>query len=228
MTVIVLASSKGGVGKTTLSMNLAAGLSRRGSTLVIDADPQQSAGQWWQVAEGAALGFAVAAACDETAAAIAEAGRRHRYVVVDCPPSFAAPQTQEALREADLLLVPMQPSPVDLWSGTHVVEWVSLAKRVNPRLSAGIVLNQVEPNTRLWKDVREAMEELGLPSLRTTVRRRAAFRNAALTGATVYAIGSRGSPAVEEIEAVITEVLNHDRDREGRQPKGQQAEEPAC
>lgn len=228
MTIIALASSKGGVGKTTLSMNLAAGLARRGGTMVVDADPQQSAGQWWQVAEGKGLGFGIAQAHEETGDAIAEAGRAHRYVVVDCPPSFAAPQTQEALREADLLLVPMQPSPVDLWSGTHVVKWVSLARRVNAGLSAWIVLNQVEPNTRLWKDVKEAMDELGLPSLRTTVRRRAAFRNAALTGATVYAIGSRGTAAAEEIEAVITEVLNHDD--EGRQPQGhaRQAEEPAC
>lgn len=213
MTVIALASSKGGVGKTTLTMNLAAGLSRRGSTVVVDADPQQSSGQWSLVADGV-LGFDVAAADGGTAEVIAGAAHRHRYVLVDCPPSFAAPQTQEVLREADLLLIPMQPSPLDLWSGANVVEWVALAKRANPGLSAWVVLNQVEPNTRLWKDVKEALEELGLPSLRTTVRRRAAFRNAALTGATVYAIGSRGTSAVEEIEAVITEVLSHDR--EGR------------
>ncbi|MBK9130464.1 MAG: ParA family protein [Gammaproteobacteria bacterium] len=214
MTVIALASSKGGVGKTTLTMNLAAGLSRRDSTVVVDADPQQSSGQWSLVAEEGVLGFDVAAADGGTAEVIAGAGHGYRYVLVDCPPSFAAPQTQEVLRQADLLLIPMQPSPLDLWSGANVVEWVSLAKRANPRLSAWVVLNQVEPNTRLWKDVKEALEELGLPSLRTTVRRRAAFRNAALTGTTVYAIGSRGTPAVEEIEAVITEVLSHDR--EGR------------
>src|SRR3569623_1726243 len=147
MTVIALASSKGGVGKTTLTMNLAAGLSRRGRTVVVDADPQQSAGQ---------------------------SRRGQRYVVVDCPPSFAAPQTQAALQQADLLLVPMQPSPVDLWAGTHVIEWVSLAKSANPRLSAWIVLNQVEPNTRLWKDIKEAMAEMGLPALKAMVRRRAA------------------------------------------------------
>lgn len=207
MTVIALASSKGGVGKTTLTMNLAAGLARRGRTVVVDADPQQSAGQWWQVADGKELGFSVAAADGETAGAIVEAGRGHRYVVVDCPPSFAAPQTQAALQESDLLLVPMQPSPVDLWAGTHVIEWVALAKTANPRLSAWIVLNQVEPNTRLWKDIKEAMAEMGLPALKAMVRRRAVFRNAALTGATVYAIGSRGVSAVEEIESVITEVL---------------------
>jgi chromosome partitioning protein len=211
MTVIALASSKGGVGKTTLTMNLAAGLSRRGSTLVVDADPQQSAGQWRQVAEDGVLGFDVVAAPGGTAGIITGAGDAHRYVVVDCPPSFAAPQTQEALREADLLLVPMQPSPVDLWSGAHVVEWISFAKRSNPRLSAWVVLNQVEPSTRLWRHIKEALEELGLPSLRTMVRRRAAFRNAALTGASVYAIGSRGTSAVEEIEGVITEVLSYDR-----------------
>src|SRR3569623_1805422 len=165
MTVIALASSKGGVGKTTLTMNLAAGLSRRGRTVVEDADPQQTAGQWGRVADGKDLGFCVAAADGETAGAIVESRRGHRYVVVDCPPSFAAPQTQAALQEADLLLVPMQPSPVDLWAGTHVIEWVSLAKAANSRLSAWIVLNQVEPNTRLWKDIKVVLVLLGLFSL---------------------------------------------------------------
>src|SRR3569623_23167 len=126
-------------------MNLAAGLPRRGRTVVVDADPHQSAGQWGRVADGKDLGFSVAAADGEPAGASVESRRGHRYVVGDCPPSVAAPQTPAALQEAELLLVPMQPSPVDLWAGTHVIEWVSLAKSANPRLSAWIVLNQVEP-----------------------------------------------------------------------------------
>src|SRR3569833_3781028 len=96
MTVIALASSKGGVGKTTLTKNLAAGLSRRGRTVVVDADPQQSAGQWGRDADGKDLGISVAAADGATTGALVESGRRHRYVVVGCPPSFAAPQAQAA------------------------------------------------------------------------------------------------------------------------------------
>ena len=71
-TVIALASSKGGVGKATLTMTLAAGLSRRGRTVVVDADPQQSAGQRRRVAEGKELGFSVEAAEGETTGAIVE------------------------------------------------------------------------------------------------------------------------------------------------------------
>src|SRR3569832_2607462 len=79
MTVIALASSKGGVGKTTLTKNMAAGLSRRGRTVVVDADPQPSAGQWRRVADGKALGYSEAAAAGETTGAIVESGRGHRY-----------------------------------------------------------------------------------------------------------------------------------------------------
>lgn len=208
MTVIVLASNKGGVGKTTLTMNLAAGLVRRKSTLVVDSDPQQSARQWWSVAdEGNRLGFRVEIGDVAVAKAIEKAQATHGFVVVDCPPSFSAPQTRDALTKADVVLVPMQPSPVDLWAGSHVAEWVRHGKAVNPALRAFIVLNQVEPKTRLWGGVKEILNELNLPALTTIVRRRAAFRNAALTGATVYTAGKPGQEAVAEIEGLIEEVL---------------------
>lgn len=208
MTVIVLASTKGGVGKTTLAMSLAEGLARRDSTLVVDSDPQQSALQWWSVADGGKrLGFCVEAGDRAVITAIEAARRHHRFVVVDCPPSFSAYQTREALTQADLVLLPMQPSPVDLWAGAHMAEWVRDAKKVNPGLRAFIVLNQVEPNTRLWRGIKEVLNELDLPTLETTIRRRAVFRNAALTGASVYTIGKQGREAAAEIENLIEEVL---------------------
>lgn len=208
MTVIVLASNKGGVGKTTLAMSLAEGLARRDSTLVVDLDPQQSALQWWSVADGGnRLRFRVEAGDRAAVNAIEEGRPRHRFVVVDCPPSLSAPQTRDALMRADLVLIPMQPSPVDLWAGAHVAEWVRHAKVANPRLRAFIVLNQVEPKTRMWQGVKEVLDELNLPTLATTVRRRAAFRNAALTGTTVYSTGRQGLEAVAEIESLIEEVL---------------------
>ncbi len=215
MTIIVVASGKGGVGKTTLAMNLAEGLARRGNTLVVDTDPQQSALQWWRVSdEGSRLRFDVTAGDAEAVGRIHDWRASHRYVVIDCPPSFAAEQTREALVKADVLLVPMQPSPVDLWAGTHVAEWVSEAKAVNPALRACIVLNQVEPKTRLGQGVKDVMGELGVPALAAVIRRRAAFRTAALIGSTVYAMGRRGEDAVKEIENVITEVLRYDAERQ--------------
>src|SRR3569832_577255 len=80
MTVIALARSKGGVGQSTLTMLLAAGLSRRGRSVVVDADPHQSAGHWRRVADGKDLGFSVAAAGGETSGACVDSGRGHRYV----------------------------------------------------------------------------------------------------------------------------------------------------
>lgn len=208
MTVIVLASNKGGVGKTTLAMSLAEGLARRDSTVVVDSDPQQSARQWWSVADdGERLGFRVSTGDDSVISAIEEARAHHRFVVVDCPPSFGAHQTNDALTRADLVLVPMQPSPVDVWAGAHVADWVRHARTVNPGLRAFIVLNQVEPKTRLWRGLTAVLDELDLPTLATVIRRRAVFRNTALTGATVYATGRQGREAIAEIENLIEEVL---------------------
>src|SRR3569833_4614047 len=84
MTVIALASSKGGVGKTTLTMNLAAGLSRWGRTVEVDADPQQSAGQWRWVVVGLVFGFCVVVVVCVLFVVFVVLGRGFCFVVVVC------------------------------------------------------------------------------------------------------------------------------------------------
>ena len=206
MAVVAVVGNKGGAGKTTLCINLAAGLATRAPTVILDADPQRSSLQWRTLADRDDA-VAVMDATDDVAGAVRRTRSQHRYVVVDCPPSVHAEQTAQALQVCDLALVPVQPSPLDLWATVHIEDRVEAAKQANPRLRAVLVINQLEPRTRLSQLMRQALAELDLPAARTAIRRRVAYRSSVLEGRTVMDLGSRGAVAANEIRALIEEVV---------------------
>ena len=209
MSIVAVVGNKGGTGKTTLSLNLAAGLSRQGSVVIVDADPQQSAYQWRLVApENAALPAVVAAAVglDKTVRALAGS---HDHVVIDCPPSIKVKQTEQALGLAERALIPVQPSPMDLWATTHIARVIERLRPSNPQLRAWIVMSQMEARTTLSRLMPDAAAELDLPVATATLRRRSIHRHCVLEGRSVFDAGKRGAPAAAEINQLIGEIFDH-------------------
>jgi len=206
MPVIALVGNKGGAGKTTLSVNIAAGIARDRTTAVLDADPQGSSLQWraFTVDENA---LKVYEANGDLSAQINELKARYECLIIDCPPSVHAPQTNTVLRLCDLALIPVQPSPVDLWATVHTERAIEEARQVNPNLKAMLILNQLEARTTLSKLVREAAEEIELPVAKTGIRRRAIYRASALEGKSVFDLGRRGADAVDELNNLLEEVM---------------------
>ncbi len=207
MPVFALVGNKGGAGKTTLAMNLAAALGRRGATAVVDADPQGSALQWRAFIADDRAPPVFAPEEGELEDQVAALRRRFVHLVIDCPPSVHAAATDAALRAVDLALVPVQPSPVDLWATVHIERAAAQARMANPGLVAMLVINQLEPRTTLSRLMREALAELELPVAATAIRRRAVYRNTALEGRTVYDAGRRGAAAAAELDELISEVI---------------------
>ncbi len=208
MPVIAVVGNKGGAGKTTLSVNLASGLSKKSAKdriAIIDADPQGSSLQWHEVAEMSDK-ISVFAATAALPTLVQELAGPFSYLIVDCPPSVQAPQTIDVLKVANLALIPVQPSPVDLWATVHIEQAISNAQLANPELQSMLVINQLEARTTLSRVVREALKEISLPVAKTALRRRAVYRNSALEGKTVFDMGARGAAAVEELEQLIQEV----------------------
>ena len=210
MSIIAVVGNKGGTGKTTLALNLAAGLAIRGdSVVIVDADPQQSAYQWRLTGDadnGLPDVVAAAIGLPKTVRALREA---NTHVVIDCPPSIKAPQAEQALRLADHALVPVQPSPMDLWATSHIARIIEQLRPDNPRLKALIVMSQLEPRTTLSRLMPDAVAELDLPVAAAGIRRRSIHRHCALEGKSVFQAGKRGSDAADEIHQLLTELLDH-------------------
>ena len=206
MPVIALVGNKGGAGKTTLCINLACGLQQRVSTLLLDADPQLSSLQWSEIA-GDKGTLDVIDAVDDVAGMVREHRERYQCVVIDCPPAVQSGQTRQALACSDLAIIPVLPSPLDLWASTHVEQELEWARSVNPGLRALMVINQLEPQTRLSRLVNDALAEIGLPVANTAIRRRMVYRNAMLQGRSVLDAGSAASQAAAEIEQLVEEVM---------------------
>lgn len=205
--VTAVINQKGGAGKTTLAMNLAAGLARRGETVVIDLDPQGSSLQWASSGSKPFPATVKQIGGKWDARTLHQNYRAYRYMVLDCPPSIDSHASVQALQACDVALIPVLPSPIDLWASLRLPQEIEDARKANANLKAFLVLNQLEPKSAISAAMHEALAEFGMPVLAATLRRRAIYRGAALEGVSVYQMGSRGASAAEEIEAIINEVI---------------------
>lgn len=206
MAIIALVGNKGGAGKTTLTVNLACALNRIAPTAILDADPQGSSLQWRAIAESDDTP-AVFASDRQLDAVLNTRRKQYEHLIIDCPPSVNAMQTNMALQVSDMALIPVQPSPLDLWATAHIDQAIEQARRSNPGLKPILVINQLEARTTLSKLVRQAIGELGLPAANTAIRRRAIYRSAVLEGKSVLDMGSRGAAASDELNQLINEVI---------------------
>ena len=219
--IVAIVNQKGGPGKTTLAMHLAGTLGRRKrSVLVVDADPQGTATRWAASAPDDAPFPAVIAS-------LADAGPRlHReiarylpnyeFVIIDCPPSADSPVAQSALLVADLALVPLVPSPPDLWAGVAIRAVIERATAVNGILKARLLINQRKPHTRLAAQTVKLLPQYGIELCKAQIGDREAFRHAAAFGQTVHHLGPAAQAAIDEIDLFTDEVLSIiKQDKEG-------------
>lgn len=207
-TIFSISNQKGGTGKTTLTMNFAAGLAKRGRTLVIDADPQGSAGMWASLAsEDKPFPVSVISVAGNLAREVKRFSSDYQYIVIDCPPTLETDATCAAMMVSDVVLIPTLPSPVDLWASLKLAKTIEQIKLSHPSLRTYLVINQLEPRSALSRGMQQALSEFDIPALEASMRRRAIYRNSALEGVSVFCMGKRAEPAAQEVSAIIEEVL---------------------
>ena len=202
--IITVAQQKGGSGKTTVTVNLAIALRRKGlAVAVLDTDPQGSLGRWFMerldaLGEDAGLEFSTSSAWGASYES-EKLRKRFDVVLIDTPPKIES-DLRPALRVADLILVPVASSQVDLWATEGVLD---LADREKRRVL--IVLNRTRANTRLGAEVAAGAAALGVEVACAQLANRVAYAESLGRGSAV-AEGPAGLGR-DEITALAEEVI---------------------
>ena len=206
--IVALLNQKGGVGKTTLALHLAGEWARNAQRVtLIDADPQGSALDWSQQRsrEGLQRLFGVVGLARDTLHREApELARDADHVIIDGPPRVAS-LMRSALLAADLVLIPVQPSPLDGWASAEMLALLSEARIYRPELRARFVLNRCGARTVIARETADTLADHDPPVLRNTVGQRVIYADAAQSGRLAFEIDDDG-PAAREIAALVTEI----------------------
>lgn len=205
--IITIAQQKGGSGKTTLAAHLAVAMARLEGrrVAILDTDPQGSLGRWYMArrerldGEAPDLGFRTASAWGARYEAQGLAAD-HDLVIIDTPPRMGV-DGRPAIEAARFVLVPVAPSPVDLWATEPTLAMVRAEGK--PLM---LVLNRADARARLTREVAEALKALGALTAATQIASRVAFAASMGEGATVFDWQASG-PAAREIAALAAEIV---------------------
>jgi len=206
--IVTIAQQKGGAGKTTLAAHLAIAYVNGGNSVaILDVDPQGSLGEWFErrerrLGEGnTGLDFRTASGWGARREAQSLA-RDHDVVIVDTPPKSDI-ELKPAIEVASLAVVPVQPTPVDLWATEPTLAMI--AREGSRSL---LVLNRVISRALITAEIAEAVAKLGHPMAQSSFGSRVGYAASIGEGSTVLETAP-SSPAAEEVRAVAREVAKH-------------------
>lgn len=210
--IVSFVNQKGGVGKTTSAINFAASLKRKNyKLLLIDADPQGSATQWHAVENNTAfevLHHPEPITKDE----IEALSQEYDYLVIDAPPA-SSDITKSILTVAELSIVPLSPSSLDIWSCKGTLEMIDTAREENPDLDVKLLINRKIPGTRVGREARQSLGIFDMDILDTELCQRVAYIDAMTSGVSVmqYAPGSKAAGEIEDLceEVTLLEANQH-------------------
>lgn len=211
MKIISFLNHKGGVGKTTLCTNLAKAiiLEDDATVTLVDADPQGSLRDWQNAkSEGE----------NHEGLDIVGADRRNtlmgvrnlfssNYMLIDTPGNIKDLHAA-ALNMSDMVIIPLRPSPYDVWATEDTIELVRTARDINPKIKAAILINQAIPNTKIHAEVTELLKKFeDFYIVQCAISHRVSFAKMAAIGNTVFESGD--SSAIREVQIAANHILNN-------------------
>ena len=214
--VLVVSNIKGGTGKTTVAIQLAAFLSDYGRVLLVDSDPQKSLVKWNGASDGQLPVPVFSNSETNVHREIHKLLPDYDFVIVDTPPSALALSevTRSALLVANFAIVPITPSILDVWEAIGILDLIQelnetrLINSVQPMIHR-ILINKVKPRTNLAADVNDLLNAENLSTFTGTIGEREIYKKAAAAGLTVFQMppSHATKTATNEISKIGMELL---------------------
>ena len=202
--IVSFLNQKGGVGKTTLSVNVAAFLARRGDrVLLIDADKQGSATTWASVREDAPFQVVSMARANMARDAL-KLAKDYTHTVIDGPP-HAEEIARSCIVASDFVALPIEPSALSTWASDLTVRQVREAQVLKESLKCGFVVSRKIGQTVIGREIRNMAADAEMPILATEIEQRVAFAESLTMGQTIFEWAA-DSAAAREIEQLTKEI----------------------
>ena len=203
--VISLGNQKGGVGKTTLTINLAGYFAKKGKkVLVIDADQQETALTWHSIRQDTSLFDIVGIPEDNIDEKVETLSLNYDYILIDCPP-HSANILKSIIVSSDFFIIPLNPSALDVWSSESVVKLLEQAVVYKENIKSAFVINRKIVNTAIGDAIKKVLKNYSIPLLKTIISQRVSFAESMSSGLLVYELNS-DKQAVLEIENLGKEI----------------------
>ena len=209
--IISVLNQKGGVGKTTIATSISAGLAAQGErVLLVDADPQHSALDWGAKREGplpfTLMGLPTPVLHRDLPPLF---GNPYSVIVIDGPGKLTD-VPRSAIMASNVVLIPVQPSPYDVWSSVDIIKILQEARSYGAKVKAAFVITRKVPNTVLAREVVDALAEYEVPVFATHIQQRVCYAETAGDGLTVVEMKQTGpshKQAAEEVRGLVEELV---------------------
>jgi chromosome partitioning protein len=205
--IIGVLNQKGGVGKTTIAVNLAAVYAKSGQrVLLVDADPQGSSLAWSSAREGKPLFTVVGMPKPTLHKDMPSISSDYDMVIIDGSPRVSE-LGRAAIMASDLVVIPVQPSPYDVWASADTVKLIKEAQQFKDNLRGVFVINRKIVNTAIGRDVTKALANFDLPVCERALAQRVVYAESAARGLAVIET-EPNSAAAKEITGLARSLSN--------------------